>query len=216
MVWELERVKSKTDKIEKLLIGGGFLSGVDYINDFEIKTITKDSEFGYSSEKFNTEVTYVSSYGGCKLITDYYDSNQNQIIPRLISVGEDYDKLECSTVTNQYRSYKPSSLLSKLKKYNASQLEKFKDANRDKMILDYTIEKYKTLFPNAEVTVGSDYSRIRNNYTEFKIVYVKFKSGSYVSFRLGYEKDKEYIHKKFDEVASKMTAMEILNIFNNQ
>jgi hypothetical protein len=47
-------------------------------------------------------------------------------------------------------------------------------------------------------------------------VIVKFDSGSYVSFQLGNEIDKEYIHKKFDAVASKMTAMEILNIFNNQ
>ena len=206
----------KTAKIEALLISGGFKAGIDYVNNLETKIVTEDREFGYGDNEFTANVTYVSSYGGCRLITEYYNSSKNTMSARLISVGIEHDKLECSTVTSQYRAYKPTSLLTKLQEYNVSQSEKFKDANRKKMILDYTIEKYKTLFPNAEVTEGRDYHKSRNDFTEFKIVYVKFKSGSYVSFRLGYEKDKEYIHKKFDEVASKMTAMEILNIFNNQ
>ena len=62
---------------------------------------------------------------------------------RLVSVGIEHDKLECSPVTSQYRAYKPTSLLTKLQEYNASQLYKFNAANKQKGILDYTVDKYK-------------------------------------------------------------------------
>jgi hypothetical protein len=206
----------KTAKIEELLISGGFKAGIDYVNNLETKTVTEDREFGYGDNEFTANVTYVSSYGGCQLITEYYDSSKNIMSTRLVSVGIEYDKLECSTVTSQYRAYKPTSLLTKLKEYNESQLYQFNDANRKKMILDHTVDKYKTLFPNAEVTIGSDYYKIKNNYTQFPIIYVNFESGSWVSFRIGYEIDKEHTHKMFDAITSQMSAMDLLKMFNNQ
>jgi len=212
-----DNASAKTARIEALLISGGFKAGIDYVNNLETKTVTEDKVFGYGyNDEFSAEVTYVSSYGGCQLITDYYDSYKNSISIRLVSVGIEHDKLECSTITSQYRAYKPTSLLTKLQKYNVSQLYKFNDANKQKGILDYTVDKYKTLFPNAKVSVGNDYDKNRHNYTSFPIVIVSFKSGSYVSFRLGSEIDKEYTHKKFDAIASQMTTAEILRMFNNQ
>jgi len=207
----------RTAKIEELLISGGFKAGIDYVNNLETKTVTEDKEFGYGyNDEFSAEVTYVSSYGGCQLITEYYNSYKNELIKRLVSVDTADGKLECSTITNQYRAYKPSSLLTKLQEYNVSQLYKFNAANKQKGILDYTVDKYKTLFPNAKVSIGSDYSKTRNDYTQFPIVYVNFESGSWVSFRMGYEIDQEYTHKKFDAVASQMSSMELLRMFNSQ
>jgi hypothetical protein len=206
----------RTAKIEELLISGGFRAGVDYINDFETKTITEDRVFGYGDNKFTANVTYVSSYGGCKLETDYYNSYKNELIKRLVSVDTVDGKLECITITNQYRAYKPSSLFIKLREYNESQMSAYGRANKDLEIVDYTVEKYKTLFPNAEVSVGRDYDKNRYDYTSFPIVIVSFKSGSYISFRLGSEIDKEYTHKKFDAISSQMTTAETLNMFNNQ
>ena len=205
----------KTAKIEELLISGGFKAGIDYVNNLETKTVTEDRVFGYDDE-YSAEVTYVSSYGGCQLITEYYDSSKNIMSARLVSVGIEHDKLECSTVTSQYRAYKPTSLLTKLQEYNVSQLYQFNDANKQKGILDYTVDKYKTLFPNAKVSVGNDYDKNRHNYTSFPIVYVNFESGSWVSFRIGYEIDQEYTHKKFDAIASQMSTMDLLKMFNNQ
>jgi hypothetical protein len=207
---------TRTAKIEELLISGGFQAGIDYVNNLETKTVTETEEFGYGDDEFTAEVTYVSSYGGCQLITDYYNQNQNIISAHLVHVNLNSNKLECTRITNQYRAYKPATLLTKLKEYNASQKYKFERANKEKTILDYTVEKYKTLFPNAEVSIGTDYNRRSTDYTWFPIVIVSFKSGSYVSFRLGYEIDNEYLHKKFDAVASKMTTAEVLNMFNNQ
>ena len=211
-----DNASARTAKIEALLISGGFKAGIDYVNNLETKTVTEDRVFGYDNE-YSAEVTYVSSYGGCQLITEYYDSSKNIMSARLVSVGIEHDKLECSTVTSQYRAYKPTSLLTKLQEYNVSQLYKFNAANKQKGILDYTVDKYKKLFPNATVEVGNDYCKWgKYNNKEFPIVIVKFDSGSYVSFQLGNEIDKEYLHKKFDAVAPKMTTAEILNIFNNQ
>jgi len=210
-----DNASAKTARIEALLISGGFKAGIDYVNNLETKTVTEDKVFGYDDE-FSAEVTYVSSYGGCQLITEYYNSSKNTMSTRLVSVGIEHDKLECSTITSQYRAYKPTSLLTKLQEYNVSQLYQFNDANKQKGILDYTVDKYKTLFPNAKVSVGNDYDKNRHNYTSFPIVIVSFKSGSYVSFRLGSEIDKEYTHKKFDAVASQMSTMDLLKMFNNQ
>ena len=206
----------KTAKIEELLISGGFKAGIDYVNNLEIKTVTEDREFGYQDDEFSAEVTYVSNYGGCQLITDYFNSQKNEMIVRTIGVSNEGNKLECSGVTSQYRAYKPTSLLTKLKEYNKSQLYQFNAANKQKGILDYTVDKYKTLFPNAKVSIGSDYSKTRNDYTQFPIVYVNFESGSWVSFRIGYEIDQEYIHKKFDAIASQMSTMDLLKMFNFQ
>jgi hypothetical protein len=210
-----DNASAKTARIEALLISGGFKAGIDYVNNLETKTVTEDRVFGYDDE-YSAVVTYVSSYGGCQLITEYYDSYKNNISTRLVSVGIEHDKLECSTVTSQYRAYKPTSLLTKLQEYNVSQLYKFNDANKQRGILDYTVDKYKTLFPNAKVSIGSDYDKNRHNYTSFPIVYVNFESGSWVSFRIGYEIDQEYTHKKFDAIASQMSTMDLLKMFNNQ
>ena len=55
-----------------------------------------------------------------------------------------------------------------------------------------------------------------NRYYDFKTVIVKFASGSYVIFRLGYEQDKEYVHKKFDNVVDTLKGMDLLRHFDGQ
>ena len=202
---------------QELLLSGGFQEGIHFVNDFECKKVTETRSFGYRDDEFEAEVTFTEATGGCSLITDYFNSSKNEMTIRKCSVSREGDKLECSYITPQYRAYKPSTLFNKLQDYNTGQKNKHVYANQTKLILNHTLDKYKKLFPNAIVTEGKDYYKSRNyNYTEFPIVYVKFDSGSYVSFRLGSEIDKEYTHKKFDAVASQMSAMDLLEMFNNQ
>ena len=202
---------------QELLISGGFQPGIHFVNDFECKTITEFRSFGYGDTKFEAEVTFNTDSGGCYLITDYFNSQKNEMTISKCGVSRDGDKLECSYITPQYRAYKPTSLFSKLQDYNTDQKNKHAYANKTKSILNHTIDKYKKLFPNATVEEGMDYYKSRNyNYTEFPIVYVKFDSGSYVSFQLGSEIDKEYTHKKFDRVATDMSIEDTLKMFNNQ
>ncbi len=217
---------SKTDAIKRtesirntqeLLLSGGFQEGIDFVNNFECEKVTEVRSFGYGENKFKAEVTFTQALGCCSLITDYFNSQKNEMTIRKCNVSREGDKLECSNITPQYRAYKPTSLFSKLQDYNTDQKNKHAYANKTKSILNHTIDKYKKLFPNATVEEGKDYYKSRNyNYIEFPIVYVNFDSGSYVSFRLGSEIDKEYTHKKFDRVATDMSIEDTLEMFNNQ
>ena len=211
-----ERIILAQARIEDLLISGGFKAGIDYVNDLKYNMTTEDREFGYGSEAFTANVTYMRSSGGCKVIYDRYNKTKNEIEVSTYMVTNEHDRLECSAITSQWRAYKPSSLLAKLKENNEKAQYAFDKANTTKLLLNYTVNKYKTLFPKATVTVGRDYYRSGNTYNEFETVIVTFESGSYIIFRLGYENDKEYTHKKFDAVASKLSTMDLLNIFNNQ
>jgi hypothetical protein len=156
----------------------------------------------------------MASSGGCHIL---YDTLRNgELVMGKSYVSREGDKLQCTSITSQYRYYKPSSLLTKLKEHNNSELRKLEANDKKQNILEYTVEKYKKLFPNAEVTIGSDYDRSRNNYTEFKTIIINFTSGSYVIYRLGYEQDREYLHKKFDKIVDTLKGIDLLNHFNNQ
>ena len=121
----------------------------------------------------------------------------------------------CKTVRSEVWAAKVDGSLEDA--VNKEAQNKYDYANREKLVIKYTVEKYKTLFPKANVTVGKDYVKnYRNDYKEFPIVIVGFENGSYISFKLGYENDKEYTHKKFDAVAAQLSAIELLNVFNNQ
>jgi hypothetical protein len=214
-----DRVTTNNKRVEELLLSGGFQLGIDFVNDFKCETVTETRSFGYGENRFEAEVTSTNVTGGCSLITDYFDSRENKMVVRtkhrLSCTG---DKLECSTITSQYRAYKPATLLKKLEEYNSDQKDRFASANKTKTILNYTIDKYKKLFPNATVEEGTDYRKRGRgyDYIEFPIVYVKFESGSWLSFRIGHEVDREYTHKKFNRATSEMTSMAVLEMFNNQ
>ena len=213
-----ERLTASEARTEQLLIKGGFKIGIDYVNDFKSEIVTENKTFGWDENSFEVEVTYRKTSGGCKIIYDQYNRTTNKVETKMYMVSNECGKLECSAITSQYRSYKPSSLLQKLKENNEQAQKHFEKVNVTKSLLDYTVNKYKTLFPNASVTTGIDYTTYNNNrsISEFEVVKISFSSGSYIVFRLGYEKDKEYIHKKYDAVESKLTAIELLNIFNKQ
>jgi hypothetical protein len=220
----IEKSKKSTEwnveqetKTEKLLISGGFKAGIDYVNDLEYGMVNEDKEFGYGDTAFTTNVTYMRSLGGCKIIFNMYNEYKNEIETKKSSVRAEHNKLECSSITSQYRAYLPSSLFTKLKENNEKAQNKYDSVNREQAIINYTVNKYKTLFPKANVKASTDYIKnYKNSYESFPTVMIKFESDSYVIFRLGYENDKEYVHKKFDAVASKLTAIELLNIFNDQ
>jgi len=201
--------------IETLLNEGGFRKGIDYENTIKTRIVTGEKEFHYDG--FKADITYETVEGSISILYKKYDSTTNRIVTQKCYIGRNLDKLECSAITSQYRAYKPTTLFDKLvEKNNKAQLD-YNSANREKSVIDYTVNKYKTLFPNATVTIGKDYYKsYRNSYNEFSTVIVTFNSGSYIIFRLGYENDKEFIHKKFDAVEAKLNAIEILTLYNQQ
>jgi hypothetical protein len=213
---EVVRKREENIKIQLLLDRAGFREGIDYVNDFGVDVKTYEHEFGYcyNNTEWVAEVEVMRSSGGCQII---YDVIKEGIIAISKSyVSREGDKLQCTCITSQYRFYKPSSLLAKLKENNELILNKLESIKTKSNLLDYTVEKYTKLFPDAKVSVGRDYNRGRNNYSEFKTVIINFPSGSYVIYRLGYNNDGEYLHKKFDNVVDTLKGMDLLNHFNNQ
>ena len=201
-----------------LLDEAGFVQGVDYNSNYEVYEVTKKREFGYSynNTNFEHEVTYMNAVGTVYLIVDTI--KEGKIVKYNAPVSREGSKLMCTNITEQYRYYKPSTLLTKLKESRKAKINELSRQNKEQVCLDYTVAKYQKLYPEATVKVGTDYYRgyRGRSYDQFKIVVIEFKSGSSVTFQLGYgyELDQERLHKRYD--AQKETVEQSLERFNNQ
>ena len=211
-------VDSQNDVNRKMLLldEAGFVQGRDYDSNFEIHEVTTEREFGYSynNTNYEHEVTYMNAVGGVYLKVNRI--KDGVVIKYNSSVSKEGDKLMCTSITSQYRYYKPSSLLTKYKEYNQRVINELEHKNKQSIALDNVVSKYQTLYPEAKVTIGSDYYRSRRNYDSFPLVIVTFKSGSSVSFQLGYSNEMEEVrfYKKYDAQTEKVE--DLLNRFNNQ
>ena len=207
-------LQDEVNTIMLMLDRAGFVQNKDYKCNFEVFEVTKEHEFGYSynNTNFEKEVTYMNAVGNVTLITNYI--HEGKMTKYNASVSRDGDKLMCTTITNQYRYYKPSSLLVKFNEHNSLQNSKLNRLNAEDVAMKNVIAKYKKLYPEANVVAGTDY--YRRSYQSFPIVTIKFASGSTVSFTLGYSGDLENVrfHKKYDAVSESTEAL--LERFNNQ
>ena len=210
------KAEKRNSKIMSMLDEAGFVYGQDYSTDFEVKEVTREQRFGYgyNNTDYEFEVTYTQNTGNVFLWVNAI--NEGKLKTYKSSIDVEGDKLMCTNITKQYRHYKPSSLLVKYKEYNERIVGELEHKNKQSIALNNVVAKYQTLYPEAKVTIGSDYYRSRRNYTDFPIVEVKFPSGSWVSFQLGYSDEMEVVrfHKKYD--AQSETTKDLLNRFNNQ
>jgi hypothetical protein len=200
-----------------LLDEAGFVQGVDYNSNYEVHEVTSKKYFGYSynNTQFEHEVTYLNAVGSVYLIVDTI--KKGKIVKYNAPVSREGSKLMCTSITEQYRYYKPSTLLTKLKESRKAKINELSRQNKEQVCLDYTVAKYQKLYPEATVKVGSDYYReYKRGYESFPIVVIEFKSGSSITFKLGYgyEFDQERLHKSYD--AQKETVEQMLERFNNQ
>ena len=214
-----ERAVKAEERINRTILmldEAGFVYGQDYSSDFEVKEVTREQRFGYgyNNTDYNHEVTFTQSSGNVFLWVNTINGGKLKIYKS--SVDREGDKLMCTSVTSQYRHYKPSSLLTKYKEHNERIVGELEHKSKQDVALNTIVKKYQTLYPEAIVTIGSDYYRGRRSYTDFPIVKVLFKSGSWVQFQLGYgnEMDQERFYKKHD--AKKETTTDLLERFNNQ
>jgi len=206
--------QNNVSRIITLLEEAGFVQGRDYDSNFEIHEVTKEKTFGYSynNTNYEHEVTYMNAVGGVYLKVNTIKNGK--IKEYTASIDREGNKLMCTSITSQYRYYKPSSLYVKLYEYNERKVNELEYNNKQKIALDIVVAKYQKLYPKAEVKIGSDY--YRRSYHSFPTVKVKFESGSSVEFTLGYgdEMEKERFHKKYD--AQTETTKDLLERFNNQ
>lgn len=209
-----ELSQKEASRIMSLLKEAGFVYGKNYVNTTKVKEVTKEVTLGYSynNTNFNVELTYLETTG-CVVIK--YDTVRDGKIEKTgssVSVDRD-NKLACYAITPQYRHYKPSTLLEKLNLHNGKVVAQLERDNKEKIAIDYTIKKYQKLYPEAEVKESYGYERFSGRYST---VEVEFKSGSSVTFRLGYgfELDKERVVSSYD--AQSENIEEKLARFNNQ
>lgn len=209
-----EYAQEKASRIMLLLDEAGFVYGENYVNTTKVEKVTEVVTLGYSynSTNFDIELTYLETTGGVAI--KYNAVSDGRLIKRLGTVGVDRNnKLECLDITPQYRYYKPSTLLEKLNLHNDKAVAKIERDNKEKIAIDYTIKKYQKLYPKAKVTESYGYDRYSGRYSS---VEVEFKSGSSVTFRMGYgfELDDERVVSSCD--TQKETIEEKLERFNNQ
>jgi hypothetical protein len=123
------------------------------------------------------------------------------------------NKIQCGSITEQYRFYKPKTILEKLKIHNEKAANQFEEFKQKENLEKNTIEKYTKLYPDAEVISKDGYTKSSGS---FRLVEVKFKSGSYVQFKLDTYNNKEYLCSKYDALTDKLTAEELLDKFSKQ
>ena len=196
-----------------LLIENGFVLGVDFVNTFKREKLTKEVTLGYSynNTDFKTEATFMFYSGELKLKgLTHRDGN---IIESLFPVYFERDKMQCNSIQDQYRYIKPTTMLEKLRQHNELQKVYCENYIKRNGVKNYTIEKYQKLYPNATVTITSDYTR---GMGSFELIQVKFPSCSYIQFRMPTENDRETLHKKFDAEFVDLTVEEALEKFNKQ
>jgi hypothetical protein len=198
---------------ERVLVDNGFIYGMDYVNTFKKETVTREVSLGsrWSNTEFTTELTYESVSGGLALKAKRF--YQGELTNTTFSISFDKGKVQCTYLQDQYRYIKPSTLLEKLKVYDSRQealLEEYKKKNSLKQTI---IEKYTKLYPNATITIKDDWTKYSGS---FEIVEVKFKSGSFIQFRLDTYNNKEYLYKKHDAEFEGMSSDELLERFSKQ
>ena len=207
-------VENEIHTVSLMLDRAGFVQNTDYDVDFNVYEVTSEKEFGYSynNTNFTKEVTYMEIKGGIYLKVN--DIKDGKIVNRSASINREGDKLMCTSITEQYRYYKPTSLLVKLKDHNLSQINKLERLNAEDIAIKNVIAKFQKQYPKAKVTRSTDV--YRRSYEQFPIIEVKFASGSRVSFTLGWSNDLENVrfHKKYDAVRE--STEELMERFNNQ
>ena len=208
-----DSLKKSHDNTVMVLEEAGYVRGVDFSANYEIKEVTESRCFGYSydNSEWEHECTYNRVIGDVYLLINKVENDE--IVIHEVSLSKEEGKFMCSCITDQWRYYLPTSLLKKLKEFNQRVVWDLETKKKKDIAIDSIVVKYRTLYPKATVKRGSDYWKGKNRYNDFPIVRVTFCSGSYVEFKLNYEYE-EIFHKKHD--AQKESANDCLIRFSKQ
>jgi tRNA G46 methylase TrmB len=203
--------RNKVQQLEQLLVEAGFKKGIDFENTFKSSLETSTVGIGWGNNQFETEVT-AEFHSGDVVLKGLRFVN-NELIKATFNIDVDKDKVQCYTVQGQSRYIKPKTLLEKLNQYNECQKDALKDFQNKTNLKQIVVEKYTKLYPNAVVTVKSDWTKYSGS---FEVIEVKFESGSYIQFKLDTYNNKEYMYKKHDAEFDNLNSEELLNRFSKQ
>ena len=203
--------RNKVQQIEQLLVEAGFKKGIDFENTFKSSLETRNIKIGYGIWQFETEITAEFHSGDVVLKgLRFFDG---KLTNTTFNIDIDNDKVQCYTVQGQSRYIKPKTLLEKLNQHNECQKDRLKDFQNKTNLKQIVVEKYTKLYPNATITVKSDWTKYSGS---FEVIEVKFESGSYIQFKLDTYNNKEYMYKKHDAEFDNLNSEELLNRFSKQ
>ena len=212
-----EHAQNKHKQVVELLLENDFVEGVHFEQSCKVTIETRNARLGYSynNTAFETEVECEKCDSQIYLLGQnfYVWEADKKLKPAKFYFDVEDNKIQCSNITEQYRYYKPKTILEKLKIHNEKVANQFEEYKKKANLEKNTINKYAKLYPDAEVISKDGYTKYRGS---FKIVEVKFKSGSYVQFELDTYNNKEYIGKRFDAELEKLTSEELLERFSKQ
>jgi hypothetical protein len=212
-----EYAQNKHKQVVELLLENDFVEGVHFEQSCKVTIETHNTRLGYSynNTSFETEVEYEKCDSQIYLLGQnfYIWETNKKLKPAKFYFDVEDNKIQCGSITEQYRFYKPKTILEKLKIHNEKAANQFEEFKQKENLEKNTIEKYTKLYPDAEVISKDGYNKYKGS---FKIVEVKFKSGSYVQFELSTYNNKEYLCNKYDAELEKLTSEELLEKFNNQ
>lgn len=203
------------DKKEFLILKG-FQEGVHFTSNYEvIKEVVKRNVGNYN-ESVEVEIELNKLQGGIYLIYNRYDAHNNKISLQKSEFTLEYGKLNCYGLQDySSRMLKPETMLTKIQEANEKAESDFESANKKNSIIDYTIEKYSKLFPQASVTKSTESERHgHNRYSTFDTVLIKFENGNSVYLRLGFEVDREYVWKKINVTTNQMSIVDLLDYYS--
>jgi hypothetical protein len=218
----IENCKKNSEYIQKqhlnivgLLLMNGFCKDTHFEESCKttIETRTVRLGYTYNNTDFETEVTAEYSQSNLYLLGQSFDSYKGELKPSKFYFDIEQDKIRCGSITEQYRYIKPRTLLEKLKQHNEKAVYRFEEHQKKTNLEKNTIKKYTQLYPDAEITSKDGYSKYEGSY---RLIEVKFKSGSYVHFKLDTYNNKEYMCNKHDALVDKLTAEELLDRFSKQ
>jgi hypothetical protein len=199
--------------LEKALVEAGFIKGVHFTNNFNSFFETRTVKLGYSynNTNFEAEVGAVFFSGGVYLLAKQFDTTSKKIVEYNTIIDVQRDKVQCTSIQDQYRYVKPKTLLEKLIQHNERAQYEFDQYVKVNELLVNTIEKYTKLYPNAQVTSKLDWTKYSG---VLPFIEIKFESGSYVQLKLGSEFGKEFLYQKHD--AEALSVSELLDKFSKQ
>ena len=213
---QMDRQRLEVIRKVSTVVDAGF-SPDQYGYSIECSKVTREINVNpWREESKLVEVELDRFNGNFYILFDQYDAGKNEIVKRKATVELRGDKMECYWLNNNSRAMKPTTILANIDKAAETAKYKYKIANKTKSTVEYTVDKYKKLYPDAEVKAGKGYNSGRGNYTEFDTVTVTFKSGSYVVFEVYSTPDREYVREKVDAVTKNLSINELMDVFNAQ
>jgi hypothetical protein len=211
---QMQRQKNEVLQKMKMVIDAGF-SPAQYGYSTDCKKLTRSINVNrWDAEPKHVEVELDQFNGNFYIIFDEYDKTKNEIIKRKAGIDISGNKMECYWLNQNSRKMKPETILANMAKAAENAKYKYDTANKIKSTVEYTINKYKKLYPDAEVKAGRGYTS--GTYREYDKVIITFKSGSYVELEIGTTPDREYVLTKYDAVFKSLSINEVMDYFNAQ